>query len=384
MANINQNYNDNTKLYEWYPIVKDNFSAINTQLVEHISDRDNPHNVNKSQVGLGNVDNTSDLNKPISSAAQQCFDEQEERLDAHDTALAEKVDKEEGKGLSTEDYTTADKQKLASLDVGKQHTHSNKTILDAVSAAYTTAEKEKLAGIEAGSNYFADAPADGKQYAREDGAWSEVVAGSGLPEVEWEELDYSPATWPEYTAVSSTLPDSRKCIVVTHSYYDNSAYEYVSYQAAYLSDGNILTRHGYLMVVTDPDDEHEGEYVFQNREWHSSTPITSIEVKEDSDYESYSFVAGNVYQFASERTTIKTFLFGFRDQLYAPPGTEQSQIMIYYTGIEDDCIIWDEDVYFVDGEIPVIRAGAYYRIIAEYDPNAEKWCVGVIESGAGA
>ena len=31
----------------------------------------NPHNINKTQVGLGNVDNTSDLNKPISSATQE-------------------------------------------------------------------------------------------------------------------------------------------------------------------------------------------------------------------------------------------------------------------------------------------------------------------------
>lgn len=34
----------------------------------------NPHNINKAQVGLGNVDNTSDLNKPISSATQTALD----------------------------------------------------------------------------------------------------------------------------------------------------------------------------------------------------------------------------------------------------------------------------------------------------------------------
>ena len=36
----------------------------------HIADLLNPHQVNKAQVGLGNVDNTSDLNKPISTATQ--------------------------------------------------------------------------------------------------------------------------------------------------------------------------------------------------------------------------------------------------------------------------------------------------------------------------
>lgn len=36
----------------------------------HTSNTDNPHSVTKEQVGLGNVDNTSDLEKPISTAVQ--------------------------------------------------------------------------------------------------------------------------------------------------------------------------------------------------------------------------------------------------------------------------------------------------------------------------
>ena len=36
----------------------------------HISNKENPHEVTKSQVGLGNVNNTSDANKPISTATQ--------------------------------------------------------------------------------------------------------------------------------------------------------------------------------------------------------------------------------------------------------------------------------------------------------------------------
>lgn len=34
----------------------------------HISNSNNPHNVSKSQIGLGNVDNTSDMDKPVSTA----------------------------------------------------------------------------------------------------------------------------------------------------------------------------------------------------------------------------------------------------------------------------------------------------------------------------
>ena len=42
----------------------------NATLTAHTSNKANPHNVTKSQVGLENVDNTSDLNKPISTATQ--------------------------------------------------------------------------------------------------------------------------------------------------------------------------------------------------------------------------------------------------------------------------------------------------------------------------
>ena len=44
------------------------------QLQDHINDSENPHNVTKDQVGLGNVDNTSDVNKPISTLTQEALD----------------------------------------------------------------------------------------------------------------------------------------------------------------------------------------------------------------------------------------------------------------------------------------------------------------------
>ena len=44
--------------------------ADTSALTAHTSNTSNPHNVTKAQVGLGNVDNTSDLNKPVSTATQ--------------------------------------------------------------------------------------------------------------------------------------------------------------------------------------------------------------------------------------------------------------------------------------------------------------------------
>ena len=39
-----------------------------SDLSAHEARVDNPHSVNKNQVGLSNVDNTSDASKPLSSA----------------------------------------------------------------------------------------------------------------------------------------------------------------------------------------------------------------------------------------------------------------------------------------------------------------------------
>ncbi len=44
--------------------------ASSSALTDHTSNTGNPHGVTKSQVGLGNADNTSDVNKPVSSATQ--------------------------------------------------------------------------------------------------------------------------------------------------------------------------------------------------------------------------------------------------------------------------------------------------------------------------
>lgn len=82
--------------------ITDNLST----LTNHTGNTSNPHYVTKSQVGLGNVDNTSDADKPVSTATS--------------TALGNKVDKITGKGLSTEDYTTGEKSKLAGIASGAE------------------------------------------------------------------------------------------------------------------------------------------------------------------------------------------------------------------------------------------------------------------------
>lgn len=48
--------------------------AVADSLNSHLADTDNPHNVTKTQVGLDQVDNTSDVNKPVSTAQQTALD----------------------------------------------------------------------------------------------------------------------------------------------------------------------------------------------------------------------------------------------------------------------------------------------------------------------
>ena len=43
-------------------------TALETKVSNHIANKSNPHTVTKTQVGLGNVNNTSDANKPVSTA----------------------------------------------------------------------------------------------------------------------------------------------------------------------------------------------------------------------------------------------------------------------------------------------------------------------------
>lgn len=58
-----------------------------------------------------------------------------------------KVDKVDGKGLSTNDYDTTEKNNVANNTLAR-HTHDNKTVLDSTTASFTTEEKAKLGTIE--------------------------------------------------------------------------------------------------------------------------------------------------------------------------------------------------------------------------------------------
>ena len=67
----------------WYVVNKENLTDVayvdtavgnvNSALQAHIADKANPHKVTKAQVGLDKVDNTSDLDKPVSNATRSAI-----------------------------------------------------------------------------------------------------------------------------------------------------------------------------------------------------------------------------------------------------------------------------------------------------------------------
>jgi hypothetical protein len=119
----------------------------------------------KSKVGLDLVNNTSDASKPISTLTQAALDLKANMIDVTNS-LDTKVDKVIGKNLSTNDFTTVEKTKLAAIsgtNTGDQDlslyassvsvTNSLATKVDKVNGKvlstndYTTVEKNKLSAI---------------------------------------------------------------------------------------------------------------------------------------------------------------------------------------------------------------------------------------------
>lgn len=86
---------DEIKRAFWQPVVDVTNSTIseidrvvdeiNEYLAEtsdsHISNKDNPHEVTKEQIGLGEVNNTADADKPVSTAQRKLFDKIDEALE---------------------------------------------------------------------------------------------------------------------------------------------------------------------------------------------------------------------------------------------------------------------------------------------------------------
>ena len=96
------------------------FTAISNAFAtfyNHVSNTTNPHNVTKSQVGLSSVVNSGDSATPVEGGTTKFT------TGGAYTELAKKVDKESGKGLSSNDFTNAYKSDIDNNSAAR-HTHS--------------------------------------------------------------------------------------------------------------------------------------------------------------------------------------------------------------------------------------------------------------------
>lgn len=75
-------------------------------VTDHLSATNNPHGVTAAQVGLGNVDNTSDADKPISTATQAALNAKQATIDATHKLDADLVDD----STSTNKFVTAEEK----------------------------------------------------------------------------------------------------------------------------------------------------------------------------------------------------------------------------------------------------------------------------------
>jgi len=109
-------------------MLKPYFTAINLKAnIESPTFTGTVKGITKAMVGLGNVDNTSDIDKPVSTATKTALDLKANTADVNislalkanatdvTAGLATKVDKVTDKDLSTNDYTTVEKTKLAAI-----------------------------------------------------------------------------------------------------------------------------------------------------------------------------------------------------------------------------------------------------------------------------
>lgn len=129
--------------------LRDSANGAYQTISEHIADYKNPHQVTKNQLGLGNVDNTSDEDKLLSKAARE--------------ALDLKVDKVPGMGLSSNDFTDLDKLEIKEAyylmgDLSFLDTQNADSLVDAINEVHGLASvhiKEGVSGtLNVNTEYY--------------------------------------------------------------------------------------------------------------------------------------------------------------------------------------------------------------------------------------
>lgn len=165
--------------------ITSDINAVQTNLETHINNKSNPHEVTKDQVGLGNVDNTSDANKPISNATQTALNGKFSATDGN--ALKQRVDNIPE--LVATDITVDSDNDSVNISLDKTSivdgTLSGTTInissaTTSKAGILTPADKTKIDKIITNGN--------GTKYLSDNGTYKEVSGGSGSSDINIIEL----------------------------------------------------------------------------------------------------------------------------------------------------------------------------------------------------
>ncbi len=100
--------------------LKEIVDALNALLSNHASATNNPHQVTKAQIGLENVDNTSDLDKPISKATQNALDILDTKVSDINTTFDTKLNNLNTK-ITDINNSQSDNQGVDILDFNSTH-----------------------------------------------------------------------------------------------------------------------------------------------------------------------------------------------------------------------------------------------------------------------
>lgn len=160
--------------------ITSDINAVQTNLETHINNKFNPHKVTKDQVGLGNVDNTSDANKPISNATQTALNGKFSATDGN--ALKQRVDNIPE--LVATDITVDSDNDSVNISLDKTSivdgTLSGTTInINSATASkagiLVPTDKSKIDKIITNGN--------GTKYLSDNGTYKEVSGGSGSSDI---------------------------------------------------------------------------------------------------------------------------------------------------------------------------------------------------------
>lgn len=156
--------------------ITSDINAVQTNLETHINNKSNPHEVTKDQVGLGNVDNTSDANKPISNATQTALNGKFSATDGN--ALKQTI--EDMPNLVVTEGSVSHKNNNISLSLRQQDlkdpVNTDSILLtfnpatDSTAGIILPSDKSKIDKIITNGN--------GTKYLSDNGTYKEVQGGS--------------------------------------------------------------------------------------------------------------------------------------------------------------------------------------------------------------